>query len=82
MSKVANTKTANRKKTAGSTAGGMVLRRNRYPKAKAESPIDKRPGPNPPNRLLTATARRKQDAGASIGHATASATPQEIAARP
>jgi hypothetical protein len=53
-----------------------------YLKAKAERPIDKSPGPNPPKRLLTATARRKHDTGASIGHATARATPLEIAAKP
>jgi len=51
------------------------------PNAKAERPTDNRPGPKPPNRLLTVTARRKHDAGASMGHATASATPQQIVAR-
>jgi hypothetical protein len=82
MSKVAPRKAANRRSTAGSTAGGIARRRNMYLKAKAERPIDKSPGPNPPKRLLTATARRKHDTGASIGHATARATPLEIAAKP
>jgi hypothetical protein len=51
------------------------------PKAKAERATDNRPGPKPPKRLLTVTASRKHDAGASMGQATASATLQDITAR-
>jgi len=81
MSSVATRKTTNRKKTAGSSAGGNVLRRKKWLKAREERPTDKRPGPRPPKRLLTVTARRKHDAGASMGQAIASAAPQEIVAR-
>jgi hypothetical protein len=82
ISKVAIRKTANRKKVADSWASGNVLHRKKWSKAKAERATDKRPGPKPPKRLLTVTARRKHDEGASIGQATARATPQEIIARP
>jgi len=81
-SKVAIRKTANRKKVAESGAGGNVLHRKKCSKAKAERATDRRPGPKPPKRLLTVTARRKHDEGASIGQATARAIPQEIIARP
>jgi hypothetical protein len=51
-------------------------------KAGEERTIENRPGPEPPNRLLTVTARREQDEAASIGQGTASAIPQQIVARP
>jgi hypothetical protein len=81
-SKVAITKTKNRKKLAVSWVGGNVLHRKKYSNDKAERATDKRPGPNPPKRLLTVTARRKHDEGASIGQASARASPLEISARP
>jgi len=82
ISNVAIRKAANRKKVGDPCAGGNVLHRKKWSKAKAERATDKRPGPKPPKRLLTVTARRKHDEGASIGPASASATPQEIIARP
>src|SRR5580693_7975146 len=82
INNVAITKTAKRTKVAVSWAGGNVLHRKKCSNAKAERATDKRPGPNPPKRLLTVTASRKHDEGASIGHASTSATPQEIIARP
>jgi hypothetical protein len=82
ISNAAARKTANRKSVAGSWAGGNVLHKKKESKARAERATDKSPGPKPPKRVLTVTAKRKHDAGASIGQATASAIPQEIIAKP
>ncbi len=82
ISKAAARKATNRKKVADSLAWGNSLRRKKRSKANAESATENRPGPSPPKRLLTVTARRKHDEGASMGRATTSATPQETVARP